>query len=88
MSAFLSKLFTLFLSKIEKNAVFAVCCEISIRDGVDNKKYIRMLRRVRKRCPHAAPHRIQTQLSSRCTAPHHKLCILQISITIKKKLAL
>ena len=24
--------------------------------------------RVRKPCPHAAPHRIQTQLISRCTA--------------------
>ena len=45
------------------------------RDGADNKKCIRMLRCVRKLCPHAAPHRIQTQLSSRCTAPHRKLNI-------------
>ena len=29
MSAVFSKLFTLFLSKIAKIAVFAVCCEIS-----------------------------------------------------------
>ena len=40
------------------------------RDGVNNKKCIRMLRCVRKPCPHAAPHRIQTQLSSRCTASY------------------
>ena len=33
------------------------------------KKCIRMLRCVRKPCPHAAPHHIQTQLSSRYTAP-------------------
>ena len=46
------------------------------RDGADNKKCIRMLRCVRKLCPHAAPHRIQTQLSSRCTVPHRKLNIL------------
>ena len=46
------------------------------RDGADNKNCIRMLRCIRKPCPHAAPHRIQTQLSSRCTAPHHKLYIL------------
>ena len=39
------------------------------RDGADNKKCIRMLHRVRKPYPHAAPHRTQTQLSSRCTAP-------------------
>ena len=39
------------------------------RDGADNKKCIRMLRCVRKPCPHAAPHHIQTQLSSRYTAP-------------------
>ena len=58
----------------------------SDRDGADSKKCIRMLRRVRKLCPHAAPHRIQTQLSSRCTAPRHKLCILQISTNIRKKL--
>ena len=45
------------------------------RDGADNKKCIRMLHCVRKPCPHAAPHRIQTQLSSRCTAPHRKLNI-------------
>ena len=45
------------------------------RDGADNKKCIRMLHCVRKLCPHAAPHRIQTQLSSRCTAPHRKLNI-------------
>ena len=38
-------------------------------DGVDNKKCIRMLRCIRKPCPHAAPHRIQTQLSSCCIAP-------------------
>ena len=30
MSAFFSKLFTFFMSKIAKNAVFALCCEISI----------------------------------------------------------
>ena len=48
------------------------CC----RDGADNKICIRMLRCVRKPCPHAAPHRIQTQLSSRCTALHRKLNIL------------
>ena len=58
------------------------------RDGADNKKCIRMLRCVRKLCPHAAPHRIQTQPSSRCTAPHRKLNILQISTNIRKKLAL
>ena len=29
MSAFISKLFTLFLFKIAKTAVFALCCEIS-----------------------------------------------------------
>ena len=29
MSVFFSKLFTLFQSKIAKNAVFALCCEIS-----------------------------------------------------------
>ena len=45
------------------------------RDGADNKICIRMLRCVRKLCPHAAPHRIQTQLSSHCTAPHCKLNI-------------
>ena len=49
---------------------------LEIRDGADNKKCIRMLRCIRKPCPHAAPHRIQTQLSSRCTAPHRKLNIL------------
>ena len=32
MSAFFSKLFTLFLSKIAKNAVFALCREISIAE--------------------------------------------------------
>ena len=32
MLAFFSKLFTLFLSKIEKNAEFALCCEISIAE--------------------------------------------------------
>ena len=32
MSAFFSKLFALFLSKIAKNAVFALCCEISIAE--------------------------------------------------------
>ena len=46
------------------------------RDGADNKKCICMLCCIRKPCPHAAPHRIQTQLSSRCTAPHRKLNIL------------
>ena len=30
MSAFFSKFFSFFLSKIEKNAEFALCCEISI----------------------------------------------------------
>ena len=30
MSAFFSKLFTLFQSKIAKNAIVALCCEISI----------------------------------------------------------
>ena len=57
------------------------------RDGADNKKCIRMLRHVRKPCPHAAPHRIQPQLSSRCTAPNCKLRILQISTNIKKKIS-
>ena len=42
---------------------------LSSRDGADNKKCIRMLRCVGKPCPHAASHRIQTQLSSRHTAP-------------------
>ena len=32
MSAFYSKLFILFLSKIAKNAVFALYCEISITE--------------------------------------------------------
>ena len=32
MSAFYSNLFILFLSKIAKNAVFALCCEISIAE--------------------------------------------------------
>ena len=32
MSAFLSILFALFLSKIAKNAVIALCCEISIAE--------------------------------------------------------
>ena len=32
MLAFLSKLFALFLSKIAKNVVFALCCEISIAE--------------------------------------------------------
>ena len=59
---------------------------ISGRDGADSKQCIRMLRCVRKLCPHAAPHRIQTLLSSRCTAPRHKLCILQISTNIRKKI--
>ena len=49
---------------------------LSIRDGADNKICIRMLRCVRKLCLHAASLRIQTQLSSRCTAPHRKLNIL------------
>ena len=39
------------------------------RDGAENKKCIRLLRCVRKSCPHAAPHRIQTQLSLCYTAP-------------------
>ena len=30
MLAFFSKLFILFLSKITKNAVFELCCEISV----------------------------------------------------------
>ena len=33
------------------------------RDGAENKKCISMLCCVRKPCPHAAPHCIQTQLS-------------------------
>ena len=49
---------------------------VEVRDGAHNKKCIRMLRCVRKPCPHAAPHRIQTQLSSRCTSLHRKLNIL------------
>ena len=32
MSGLFSKLFTLFSSKIAKNAVFALCCEISIAE--------------------------------------------------------
>ena len=32
MSSLFSKLFTLFQSKIAKNAVFALCCEISIAE--------------------------------------------------------
>ena len=32
MSAFFSKLFTLFLPKIGRTAVFALCCEISIAE--------------------------------------------------------
>ena len=32
MSALFSKLFTQFLSKIAKNAVFALCCELSIAE--------------------------------------------------------
>ena len=60
----------------------------SNRDAADNKKCIRMLRCVRKPCPHSAPHCIQTQLSSRCTAPHRKLNILQISSNIKKIISL
>ena len=43
---------------------------VQSRDGADNKKCIRMLRCVRKPCPRTAPHLIQTQLSSRHTAPH------------------
>ena len=39
---------------------------------IPNKKCIRMLRCVRKLCPHAEPHHIQTQLSSRRTAPQVK----------------
>ena len=46
------------------------------KDGADNKKCIRMLRCIHKPCLHAAPHRIQTQLSARCTVPHCKLNIL------------
>ena len=49
---------------------------IGTRDGANNKKCIRMLRCIRKPCSHAAPHRIQTQLSSHCTTPHHQLNIL------------
>ena len=62
--------------------------DVPSRDGTDNKKCIRMLRCVRKLCPHAAPHRIQTQLSLHCTVPHHKLIIFLISTNIGKKLAL
>ena len=47
-----------------------------------------MLRSVHKPCPHAAPHRIQTQQSSRYTTQHRKLSILQISTHIRKKFAL
>ena len=32
MSAFFNKVFTLFLSKIEKNAIFTFCSEISIAE--------------------------------------------------------
>ena len=63
------------------------------RDGADNKKCIRMLHRVHKPCPHAAPHRIQTQLSSHCTAPQvmyslnfhkHQKKITSLAYDIKK----
>ena len=60
--------------------------EVWARDDANNKKCIHMLRRVPKPCPHAAPRHIQTQLSSRCTAP--QVQFLQISTNIKKKLAL
>ena len=59
---------------------------LRFRDGADNKKCIRMLRCVRKPSPHAAPHRIQTQLSSRCAAPQVKYPLNSTNIT--KKLAL
>ena len=49
---------------------------VCTRDGADDKKCIHMLHCIRKPCLHAAPHRIQTQLSSRCTASHRKLNIL------------
>ena len=66
---------------------------VLVRDGANNKKSIRLLRRVRKPCPHAAPHRIQTQLSSRCTAPQvmyssnfhkHQKKISSLAFDIKK----
>ena len=53
-----------------------------------------MLRCVRKPCTHAAPHRVQTQLSSRCTAPQvmyssnfhkHQKTISSSAYDIKKK---
>ena len=44
-------------------AYAALLPSLSTRDGADNKKCIRMLHCVRKPCPHAAPHRIQTQLT-------------------------
>ena len=40
------------------------------KNGADNKKCIRMPHCVRKPCPHAAPHRIQTQPSSHYTASY------------------
>ena len=59
-----------------KSSFASYCTDLELRDGANNKKCIRMLRCIRKPCPHAAPHRIQTQLSSRCTAPHRKLNFL------------
>ena len=41
MSAFFSKLFTIFQSKIEKNAVFALCFEISIADVTLRLNFVR-----------------------------------------------
>ena len=74
--------------RYNNNEATSSLCVLCSRDGANNKKCIRMLRCIRKPCPHAAPHRIQTQLSSRCTAPHRKLNILSISTNIRKKLAL
>ena len=69
-------------------------CHIAYsRDGADNKKCIRMLHCVRKSCSHAAPRRIQTQLSSRCTVPQvmyssnfhkHQKKISSLAYDIKK----
>ena len=46
MSTFFSKLFTLFLSKIAKNAVFALCCEILIAEVRLRFKLVRKCRSV------------------------------------------
>ena len=76
------------LQSVENQGVAKDKSDIQIRDGVDNKKCICMLRCIRKPYPHAALHRIQTQLSSRCTALHRKLYVLKISTNIRKKSAL